>query len=172
MSMILPPWVRWLALVAVALALYGIGRIDGARIEGARHLDYLAKQAAATVKVARAQERVVVRTEVEYRERIRIIREKGDVVIKEVPVYITAETDQRFPVPGGFVRVHDAAATGAPAGPARDSDGEAAAITSSAAAETIAINYAACRRYSEQVTGWQEFYQRLQDATNTTADAP
>lgn len=166
MNMLLPAWAKYLAIAAAALALYAFGRLDGARIEGAKHADYVAQQAGRAVRIIQAQQKVSTDVQIHYVERIKVIKEKGDVVIKEVPVYITAETDRRFPVPGGFVRVHDAAARGEPAGTPADSDGEASAVTASAAAETIAANYADCRRYAEQVTGWQEFYQRLSQTAN------
>lgn len=46
MSVLLPAWVKWVALTALALALYAFGRLDGARIEGAKHAEYVAEQSA------------------------------------------------------------------------------------------------------------------------------
>lgn len=166
MNFVLPTWMKWAALALLALSLYVLGRMDGARIEGAHHLDYVARQAGETVRIARAQEKVVVRTEIKYRDRIKIVKEKGDVIVKEVPVYISTETDRRFPLPVGFVRVHDAATTGESPGAPRDSDGEASAVTASAAAKTIAVNYTEYRKLVEQVEGWQEYYRDLKAATN------
>ncbi len=157
----LPAWAKWAALAAAAVALYGLGRLDGVRIEGAKHSAYVAKQATQASVIQQARERVVTKVEIQYRDRIQIVREKGETIVKEVPVYVSAETDRRFPLPRGFVRVHDAAATGEPAGPAAEPDGEASPIVASAAAETVAGNYAECRRWREQVIGWQEFYEQL-----------
>jgi hypothetical protein len=160
-DIVLPPWVKWAVLAAAALALYLLGRLDGERIEGAKFSAYVAEQASKVTQVAQARERVVTKVEIQYRDRIQIVREKGETIVKEVPVYVSAETDRRFPVPRGFVRVHDAAAAGEPAGAPAESDGEAAGVVASAAAETIAGNYAECRKWREQVIGWQDFYQQI-----------
>lgn len=160
-TVVLPTWAKWAALAAAAVALYAFGRLDGARIEGAKHSDYVAGQAGKATQIQQARERVVTKVEIQYRDRIQVVREKGETIVKEVPVYVSAETDSRFPVPRGFVRVHDAAAAGEPAGPAAESDGEASPVVASAAAKTIAGNYAECRRWREQVIGWQDFYEQL-----------
>lgn len=167
LGMTLPGWVKWAALAVLALSLYAFGRLDGTRIEGARHADYVAKQATQALVIRRAQERIVVQTEIRYRDRIQVIREKGDRIVEQVPIYITAEIDRRFPLPAGFVRLHDAAAIGEPAGAPGDPDGEASAVAPSDAATIIAKNYTDCRRYAEQVRGWQAFYSDLQSATSS-----
>jgi hypothetical protein len=166
MNLILPTWAKWAALALLALALYAFGRLDGARIEGAKHLAYVANQATETVRVAKAQEKVVVKAEIKYRDRIRIVKEKGDVIVQKVPTYITLQTDRNFPLPVGFVRLHDGAAAGNDPGPSSDSDGKASAVTTSAASTIIASNYTECRKLAEQVEGWQAYYEELQQVTN------
>lgn len=166
MSLILPPWVKYAALALVALALYGMGRMDGVRIEGAKHLAYVAKQATAAVRIAKAQEKVVVQTEVKYRDRIQVVREKGETIVKEIPVFVTAADDAAVSVPAGFVRIHRAATTGEPAGAAVDSDREASGVALSAVAEVDAYNAKNHRSCIAQVEGWQEFYEKLQTATH------
>jgi len=161
MSLVLPPWAKWAALAALAVALYGFGRLDGMRIEGAKHAAYLAQQAGQAVEIQQARERVAAKVEIQYRDRIQVVREKGETIVKEVPVYVSAETDRRFPLPRGFVRVLDAAAAGEPPAAAAESDGQASPVVASAAAATVAGNYAECRRWREQVIGWQEFYEGL-----------
>jgi hypothetical protein len=166
MNFILPAWAKYAALALIALALYGMGRMDGSRIEGAKHLAYVAKQATATVRIARAQEKVVVQTEIKYRDRIRIIKEKGETIVKEVPVFVTAADDAAVTVPIGFVRIHRAATTGEPAGAPVDSDREASGIALSTVAEVDAYNGKNHRTCIAQVEGWQEFYSNLQTATH------
>jgi hypothetical protein len=156
LGFMLPGWAKWAALAVLALSIYVFGRSDGKAI-AAKELS------AAKIRLQTAQAQVVTETEIVYRDRIKIIKEKGDVIVKEIPIYITAETDRNFPVSNGFVRVHDSAASGEPAGPAEQSDGKAATVTASQSAETVAVNYAECRKLAEQVTGWQEFYLNLQN---------
>ncbi len=44
--------------------------------------------------------------------RIRVVREKGETIIKEVPVYVPVQADAACTINRGFVRLHDAAAAG------------------------------------------------------------
>lgn len=48
----------------------------------------------------------------QYVNRIRIVREKGETIIKEVPVYVPVQADAACTLNRGFVRLHDAAAAG------------------------------------------------------------
>lgn len=166
MNSLLPRWMTYAALAALGLALYVLGRIDGARIEGAAHLDYVARQAGQALRIVKAQEKVVVQTEIRYRDRIKTIYVKGDVIEKEVPVYVTQADNDRCTVNAGFVRSHDAAWSGEPAGPAADPDREPAAISLADVGEVNAFNAKACRAWREQALGLREFYKRMQQATN------
>lgn len=167
MDFILPSWAKYFALAIMALALYALGRFDGERIKGTEHLEYVAKQATEALRIAKAQEKVVVQTEVKYRDRIQKIYIKGDVIEKEVPVYVTQADNDRCTVNAGFVRSHDAAWTGEPAGPAADSDREPVGISLAEVAETEAFNAKTCLAWRELAIGLREFYQKLQQATNT-----
>lgn len=66
----------------------------GARARGAPGsdalADYLASQGARGMAIGQAQAKVVVRTEIEYRDRIEKIYLKGEVIEKQVPAYVTA----------------------------------------------------------------------------------
>jgi len=96
------------------------------------------RQAAASQGIAVADQRT--------QDRIRTVTR---TLIEKVPTYVSATTDARFPVPWGFVRLHDAAAAGddlsaAAASPGRPDDG-ASDVAASEAAGVIAGNYGACR---------------------------
>jgi hypothetical protein len=165
LGLVLPSWAKWAALAVLALALYGFGRMDGARIEGAKHAEYVAQQAAQAVRIIRAQEKVVVQTEIRYRDRIKVIKEKGDVIVKQVPIYVTSDDDAGCRVSVGFVRAHRAATTGEPAGAADDSDREASGVALSTVAETDAENARNHRACIVRVEGWQEYYRDLKEAS-------
>ncbi len=165
MSFMIPPWAKWAALAVMMAGMYLFGRGDGKAIKAAELAEYKLQLSEAAAKLQAAHAAVVTVTEIEYRDRIKVIKEKGATIVEQVPIYITADTDRGYPLPAGFVRVHNAAAAGEVAGPAAESDSQAAAITASAAAATIAGNYAECRGLAEQVTGWQQFYHNLQVTT-------
>jgi hypothetical protein len=96
------------------------------------------RQAAASQAIAVADQRT--------QDRVRTVTR---TLIEKVPVYVTATTDARFPVPWGFVRLHDAAAVGddlsaAAASPGRPDDA-ASNVAASEAAGVIVANYGSCR---------------------------
>ncbi|KLC59416.1 signal peptide protein, partial [Xanthomonas perforans] len=71
---------------------------------------------------------------------------------------ITGTDDGGRSIPAGFVRLHDAAATGNPAGPpAGDPDAPAAGITLSAIAGTVADNYTSCHATAAQLSALQDW---------------
>jgi len=81
-------------------------------------------------------------------------------IVREVPVYVTEAADARNCLTRGWVRVHDAAATGTPLPetPGFPVD-EASTVKASFAAEVIAENYARYQSCKAQVDGWQEWYE-------------
>jgi hypothetical protein len=95
---------------------------------------------------AAAHERIVTRTV---------------TTVKEVPIYVTRETDARFPLPCGFVRLHDAAALGVdPAdipNPAGKSDGEACEVANSQAISIVAANYGLYLAEDAKLTALQDW---------------
>lgn len=163
---VLPAQVRWLAYAWMTAGAFGIGVMQGERLAGQRHIDYVTAQAAQTVAVARAQTKVVVQTEIKYRDRIKTIYVKGEEIERQVPVYVTAADDQRCAINAGFVRAYNAAWSGDAAGAASDADRESAGISLAEVAEADAYNATACRAWREQVIGWREFYGNLKRATD------
>jgi len=119
-----------------------------------------ARRLRSELQEARMSERVVTR----YVDRVRVVRERGATITKEIPIYVTARADARCDVPAGFVRVHDAAAANLPLRePAGDLDAPAPGVTLSAVADTVAGNYATCHEIREQVIGLQDYVSGLQE---------
>jgi hypothetical protein len=113
---------------------------DGAAEVRAEHtaVKTVQRQAAASQAIAVADQRA--------QDHVRTVTK---TLIQKVPVYVTATTDARFPLPWGFVRLHDAAASGddlsaAAASPGRPDD-VASDVAASEAAGVIVENYGACR---------------------------
>lgn len=80
-------------------------------------------------------------------------------LIREVPSVVTPQIDRDFPLPVGFLRVHDAAARGLDLpdlpDPAGRPDDAASGVAASDAAGAIAANYGACRADDEQLAALQ-----------------
>lgn len=86
------------------------------------------------------------------------IRSTTQTLIREVPVYVTAEDDRRCAVGPGLVQLHDAAAGARLPGPpnaAAGADGQAAGPALSDVAAVVTENYGACNAAIEQLKGWQ-----------------
>ena len=152
---------RWLALAALAMALMGFGWVKGAgHVQG--KWDAAVQQEtlqAATTRQRQAEATVKVVTE--YVDRVRVVREKGDTIIKEVPVYVPVQADAACSIHRGFVRLHDAAAAGELLKPAGDADAPAAGLALSAVAGTVAGNYQSCHENAEQLRALQAWVREM-----------
>lgn len=160
------PWpYRWLAIVLLAAALIGFGWIKGASHVQAQWDAAVQKQTlqAATIRERQAQSTVKVVTQ--YVDRVRVVREKGDTILKEVPVYVPAQADAACTINCGFVRLHDAAAAGELPEPARDADAAATGLALSAVAGTVATNYQTCHENAEQLRALQAWVSEMASAT-------
>lgn len=159
------------AAIAIVLwrlhaAIYGAGYEAGAQLLK----DYIAGQGAVTRTVEREVEKIVKETEVVYVDRIKEVRVRGEQLVVKVPVYVTKSDDAACELRGGFVRVHDSAASGAgPAGTSGESpsDREPSGVALSEAAAVIAENYTTCRVWRKQVEGWDEFWTRYSAAVKS-----
>ena len=164
--MSLIPWpCRWLALVALGAALIGFGWIKGA---GHVQADWDAavqeqNQHAAAVRERQAQATVKVVTQ--YVDRVRVVLEKGETIIKEVPVYVPVQADAACTINRGFVRLHDAAAAGELPEPARDADAATETIALSTVAGTVATNYQICHENAEQLRALQAWVAAMASTT-------
>ena len=165
-TQLIPWYVRALVAVAAGAVIYLLGMRHGERIAGQAHIDYVSAQAAQSVKVAQAQMKVVIETQVKYVDRIKTIYKRGETIEKQVPIYITAADNAGCTINAGFVRSYDAAWASEPAGPAASTDREPSGIPLAEVAETTAFNATACLAWREQALGLREFYTKLRAATN------
>jgi len=164
--MTLIPWpYRVLVLIALTGTSLGFGWIKGAEQVQARWDAAVREQAlqAAAVRVRQAEATVKVMTR--YVDRVRVVREKGETIIKEVPVYVPMEADAACSVNRGFVRVHDAAAHNNLPEPAGVADAGASGVALSDVAATVADNYRRCHENAEQLRGLQGWMVKLSTAT-------
>ena len=152
---------------AIALALVAVLALCGWKIHSYGQTCYKAGQAdvqakwdkanaKAQAKIARLREaagRVTVRTETVYVDRVRTIREKGNEIVRNVPVYVPAGSPD---LPAGFRVLHDAAAANQSL-PASPGITDAAPVTAQVAAATVAANYAIAAENAARLTGLQDW---------------
>lgn len=164
--MTLIPWLyRLLGLPALAVALVGFGWIKGAGHVQAQWDAAVQQQILQAAVVREQQAQASAKVVTQYVDRIRVIQQKGETIIKEVPVYVPVQANAACTINRGFVRLHDAAAAGELPEPARDADEAAARVALSAVAGTIADNYQTCHENAEQLRALQAWVRGVQTTT-------
>jgi len=159
------PWpYRWLAVAALAVALIGFGWIKGAGHVQAQWDAAAQHQNLQATAIRERQAQTTVKVVTQYVDRIRVVRAKGDTIIKEVPVDVPVQADAACTINRGFVRLHDAAAAGELPEPARDADAAATGIALSAVAGTVAANYQTCHENAEQLRALQAWVSEMTSA--------
>ena len=165
---VLIPWpYRLLAMAAFAVALVGFGWAKGAGHVQAEWDVATGKQALQVAVVKQRQAEATVKVVTKYVDRVKVVRETGDTIIKEVPVYVPIEADAACVLHRGFVRLHDAAAAGRIPQSAGGSDAPPAGIALSAVAGTVADNYERCHENAEQLTALQSWIHEMKKAAES-----
>ena len=164
MNLIPRPY-RWLAIAALAVALTGLGWVKGAGHVQSQWDAAVHQQTLQIAAVRQRQAEATVQVVTRYVDRVRVVREKGDTIIKEVPIYVPVQADAACTINRGFVRLHDAAAAGELPEPARDADAASAGIALSAVAGTVAANYQTCHENAEQLRALQTWVREMKVAS-------
>lgn len=155
------------AAVAAVAAGWLVHRVDDAAYKALQLADERAKYAAVSdaislTKSLDALSNVIGLRGVQAQQNI-VTRTIG--LIQEVPIYVTPETDALFPLPCGFIRLHDAVVAGvepsALPNPAGKSDGDACEVKASTAASVIAENYGAALGWRQSLVDWQDWYAQV-----------
>lgn len=149
------------AAVALALSCVLFGYVLGNKHGTAKLSSFILAQNAEATKVVARQEKAATKTEIQVREKVRIVKEKGDVIIKEVPVYVTKADDDKCVIPNGFVRLHTAAAENTAPGPASDSDRAPSGHSLSQVEEVDVNNFKALSECRAKLAGWIGFYSEI-----------
>jgi hypothetical protein len=112
---------------------------------------------AARLDAARAKQGAITTHMVtQYVDRVQVVHERGAIIVKRIPVYVTAQADNRCIVPRGFVRLHDAAAAGTELPASAGSTADApSGVALSAVARVVSGNYTACRATAERLIALQ-----------------
>lgn len=135
------PW-QVFACAGLVLALWGYGKFK--YHQGAASVQTQWDAAVERGKVVvedlkKNQGKTTTRVETVTVEKIKTIKEKGDVIVKQVKVFVP---DGSCDLPGGFRLLHDAAAANTIPDASRADD--AAPVPAQTAATTIAENYTTC----------------------------
>ena len=158
-----PSWLwRVLAYGAVLVALCG-----WCWLCGAEHVQsqWNAQRQAVAIRVVRlqaSQAAASVRVQTRTVVRLKMIHDQARVLAQEIPLYVDAEDDAACSIGAGFVRVWNAANTGASAAGASRADGAPSGVELSDLAREHGREAEYCRGLETQVMGWQDWYRAQQ----------
>jgi hypothetical protein len=114
--------------------------------------------------VAKEVKSVEVTTKIvtKYIKQIQIVKETGDVIIKEIPTYITKVDDAKCAVPNGFVLLHDSASRNEVPDSTRVPNAGASDVKISEVAGTVIENYTTYYQLAEQLKSLQDWIKEQQ----------
>lgn len=98
----------------------------------------------------------------EYVEKVKVVKEKGDIIYEKVPVYITKEDDARCIIPNGFVVLHDSAVQNAVPETPRSINEKPSGVELSEATKTIIVNYNKYHEVVEQLVALQKWVKEME----------
>jgi hypothetical protein len=113
-----------------------------------------------------ASAEVTTKVITKYVTKIEVVKEKGNEIIKQVPVYITKDADAKCDVPTGFVVLHDSASRNEVPDPTRKVDAGTSEVKISGVATTVTDNYTTYHQVAEQLKSLQEWIKLQQSIYN------
>ncbi|MFA7347276.1 MAG: hypothetical protein WCZ86_05910 [Desulfurivibrionaceae bacterium] len=156
MKILLEYW-KPLALALMSIAVFAAGWANGAAHVQAKWDKEKSAQQVAAAKEAARQSEATVKIVTEYVDKIKVVRERGATIIKEVPVYVPAQADNDCVINVGFVRLHDGSAARAISLSTGAADAGPSGVALSTVAATIADNYQRCHENAEQLIALQSW---------------
>jgi hypothetical protein len=148
-------------VVSIAILVFGVYMEGGI----SNQEKWEAKVAEAKLEMAKketASAEVTTKVVTKYINKVQIVKEKGDEIIKQVPVYISKDADAKCDVPTGFVVLHDSASRNEVPDPTRKVDGTTSEVKISGVAETVIDNYTTYYQVAEQLRSLQEWIREQQ----------
>jgi len=100
-----------------------------------------------------AANQVSVKTVTKYVDRVKVVREKSDAIVQQVPVYLPAGSGL---LPGGFRLLHDAGSANQPV-PSGTDPFAAAPVPIETAAATVLDNYGTYHQVAARLTALQDW---------------
>lgn len=167
LNFVLGNWQRFAVYALVASLAAGMLELDGYRRGVQKLYDYQIEQAKAAIPIVVKQGAITEKIVTRYRDRLVEVRGATEFVEKEIVRYVPPSAD---PVLGdGWVRLHDAAATGAVPEATPGTDVAAPAIAASQALKGVVGNYGSCHATEVQLMMLQLWVAQQYEVMNQTA---
>ncbi len=154
---------RWLVVIALVSAFVFAAAVHERNV-GWNERDLQAVNEAIAIRkevtsIKAKQQEVITKVVTVYRDRIQIVKEKGDEIIKELPVLIPLGS----PLLSGGVRViHDAAALGNLPDDPEGAASAASPVETATLLSTVTENYRTCSVNAEQLIALQTIVKSLE----------
>ena len=166
LSFVLPSWAKYAAIAVACLALVAFGFVKGDEHGTKKLITYQEQQHLASMKVVVRQGAVTEKIVTKYQTITKTVKEKGDVITQQVPVFIDKKQDESCFVSNGVRIVHDAAASNEIPAPPGPHNGESSGLTLSTTLGTVTQNYAVYHEVATRLTACQEWIRGQYKATN------
>lgn len=150
------------SVIILAFGLFMEGGISNQEKWEARVAEVKLEMAKKDAESAEATTKIVTK----YVTVDRIVKEKGDAIVKEIPKFISKDADAKCVVPNGFVLLHDSASKNEVPDSTRSVDEGASKVKLSGIAETVTTNYTTFYQVSEQLKALQEWVKEQQSIYN------
>lgn len=153
-------WRLW-PMFGLALSLFVLGNTYGQYRTQAKCDAQKATAEIHAAQVEASQAQVTTSVVTEYAKQAPLVRERGNEIVKKVPIYVPSQTGPAVcSLPNGWRVLHDAAASGELPDPAASAD--AAPTTAQDAATAVTSNYAACHINAEHLKALQSWVRAQQ----------
>lgn len=161
-SKLLTPLIR---VLAVAMMVGGVYLYGGYGVQK-YWMEQVEKQKEEIARIEKESAKVTEKIVVEYKEKVKVVKEKGDVIVQKVPEYITKESDAQCVIPNSFVVLHDSAAKNEVPDASRGVDETASGAKLSDVARTVTLNYNNYHQLSEQLKALQDWVKQQEKIYN------
>jgi len=141
------------SIVALVFGLYMMGGASNQERWEARVAEVKLEMAKKEAASAEASTKVVTK----YITKVEVVKEKGDLIAKQIPNLITATADGQCVIPNGFVLLHDSASRNEVPDTSRGANEGASEVKLSGVATTITENYTTYHKVAEQLRSLQEW---------------
>lgn len=143
-------------LVGIAMIVIGIF-VSGGLWTQREFVKEIQKAKEEIARIEKESAENTIKIEAEYKNKVVIIKEKGDVIIQKVPEYISKTSDAKCDVPNGFVVLHDSAVKNEISDTTREFNESSSGVELSAVAKTVTGNYTTCNEVREQLKSLQDW---------------
>lgn len=159
------PYASLIKTISTVLLVAGVYFYGGYGVE----MEWRKKAAELQAEIDRknaVSEVVTEKIVTQYVDKVKIVKEKGNVVIKEIPKYITKESDANCVIPKSFVMLHNSASRNEIPDSTGPVDDSASTLKLSTVIETVAGNYTIYYETSEQLKALQDWVRQQEKIYN------